>query len=137
MFTRTLITLSFLTTALALTGCNRNAVAEGGVTEEPYEEPDEEPGEEPGATAVVYDDDFSVWNTDEDEYLTTQEWEAGLETWDLDDDGLIEESEYLYTDFDTYDLDDDGYLNDEELDAMYAAWDLDNDGYLDTAEFWP
>ena len=79
-------------------------------------------------TATVYDDPY------------------GFDTYDLDDDGYLDDDEF-YTGFgatpyyDDYDLDADGYLDDDEFyetgfDYDYGLYDDDDDGFLDDDEFY-
>lgn len=69
---------------------------------------------------------------------------AWFETWDLDDDNMLDETEFGTTFFQTWDLDDDGTITQDEWnefaedfgleDADWDAWDADNDGTLTQAE---
>ena len=74
---------------------------------------------------VAYEDDKLLEKETE---LVTVANEGFYETWDLDNDGLIEETEWE----EGWNL----YLPDEDYDAnLYTEWDLDDNEFLDEDEF--
>lgn len=90
---------------------------------------------------------FNRWDSDEDGYISEEEYVAGstpwgddyiqnFETWDTDEDGTLNAEEFgagmddtgLY---DTWDVDGEGYLTEEEFgDGLFNTLDADEDGYL-------
>lgn len=67
--------------------------------------------------------------------------DAGMDDWDEDDNGYIDETEFESTFsrvnyYDGWDTDDDGYLNERELnEGVYGALDEDNNNVLDENEW--
>jgi len=105
-------------------------------------------------TPVTYD--YTYYDDDMDELLTAEEFEAAYtdigyyNTWDLNDDGILDENEWAtgisnyygdydgddYGVYDDWDLDNDGYINDDEfVDNNFAFWDTDDDGFVDEVEY--
>jgi hypothetical protein len=74
------------------------------------------------------DDNFEVWDTNDDNWIDENEFGAGFDEagWD-DDEGA----------FDTFDDDTNSYLDDDEFfdDEDFADWDVDADGILDDDEW--
>ena len=78
----------------------------------------------------VGDDDFGVWDLDDDGYLGDDEfetaWDSKFAARDVDDSGYLEQDEWDVglqangTDYGAYD---------------YRAWDVDDDGLVDPDEF--
>lgn len=93
------------------------------------------------------DNDFGVWDTDDDGLLDDDEfgysWGDTFDTWDEDDSGYIEESEWNEfgvgvngDTFDTWDADNDGLLDDDEFaDGSFGMMDNNGDGFLDENEW--
>lgn len=74
---------------------------------------------------------FNRWDTDEDGYISEDEYVAGSTAWEDD-----------YTEsFKTWDADEDGMLHAEEFGAgmdntgLYDTWDVGGEGYLTAEEF--
>lgn len=95
----------------------------------------QDPGPEVIEPGIAYNDQFEVWDTNDDGFLTEDEFGMGFDTWDSDGDGRITEDELGAAGFDTWDLDDDGYIDDDEYYEMHSTWDENNDGVLDEDEF--
>ena len=78
-----------------------------------------------------YEDEWDAWDTNDDGYLDTDEYEAGIgeaglyDDWDVDNDGLYSEDELNDGLYSTWDADADGYLNEEEYDRIgYNFWGI-------------
>lgn len=90
---------------------------------------------------------FNQWDTDNDGYITEDEYVAGsvawgeeytddFDAWDVDEDGQLDDAEFgtgmddtgLY---DTWDVGGEGYLTEEEFgEGLFDTLDADDDGYL-------
>lgn len=96
---------------------------------------------------------YEMWDNDNDEMLTEEEWLFGYDYYfgdyvtvdyvavDTDGDGFIEYAEYYDilddTDFYTvWDVDANGYLNEYELARMvFNNWDIDNTNFIELDEY--
>ena len=84
---------------------------------------------------VVGDTEFDVIDTNRDGLVSTSEWAATFDTWDINNDALIEQNEYLLDDgFSTLDVDANQALTNAEWNAAMVDWDIDGDGFLDEDE---
>lgn len=99
------------------------------------------------------DANWRMWDTDGDEMVETTEWNAGfdrydfdeagvegIDTWDLDDDSLLDRDEFdvgtAADAWDDWDVDGDGLLaSDEAADAVYDVFDEDDDGTVGQDEW--
>ena len=91
--------------------------------------------------------DFSAWNTDADENLSRDEFDAGIqnlfEDWDDDGDDLLAEQEFGEGIWEMWDVDDDGVVTQNEWKdpwfggtyGEFGTWDADDDGMLTQSEF--
>jgi hypothetical protein len=127
-----------------------SACAEPGEDEaEPAIDPEPTVMTEEGVAEVRY---FTDWDTDDDTYLTVEEFATGWEDvtlwedWDTDADTYLTEDEFgtAFVDYDWYDeglyaewdVDSDDLLTEEEFTTgLYAAWDVDDDDLLTESEF--
>lgn len=95
---------------------------------------------------------FSRWDSDEDGYISKEEYVAGstawggeytenFPAWDTDEDGQLDDNEFaagmdetgLY---DSWDVDGEGYLTEQEFsDGLFNTLDANEDGYLTDGEF--
>lgn len=96
---------------------------------------------------------YGMWDTDNDEMLSEEEWLYGYDhyygdyvvvdylTVDEDGDGFIQYTEFydIFDDTDYYtvwDVDADGYLNEFELARMvFNNWDIDNTNFIEVDEY--
>lgn len=101
----------------------------------------------------LYISSFEVWDVDEDDVLSEDEWVVAFDHYfgdyvvseyndiDLDDDNAISYDEYYqiveesgyYLD---WNMDKDDYISEEELsEGIFSRWDVNNDLYLDKEEY--
>ncbi len=96
---------------------------------------------------------YGIWDTDDDELLTEEEWNYGYDYYygdyviddfvavDVDGDGFVEYTEYHdaldNTEFyASWDVDNDSYLNEYELArAVFNNWDYDNSNFIELDEY--
>lgn len=91
------------------------------------------------------DEDDTVQLFNQDRLFTDFSSANVYGTWDLDNDGFLDEDEFTSSYYEIWDLDDDGILEENEWDtavtdfnivgADWNAWDLDANGRLDMNEF--
>lgn len=88
---------------------------------------------------VVGDGVVAEIDLDSDGVVDEIEWDAAFVRWDVDDDFLLDEGEFLFngTAFDDIDLDGDFFIDELEWDDALDAWDIDDDFLLEDAEFAP
>jgi hypothetical protein len=82
---------------------------------------------------------FENWDTDDDDDLDETEWQSGLDTyvpdydatqdgiytdWDLDNDGVLDNTELEDNVFDIYDEDDDDFLDEVEFDEWFEDFNI-------------
>ena len=138
--------IGLLLLALPLLG----ACGEPGEDEaEPAIDPEPTVMTEEGVADVRY---FTDWDTDDDTYLTEQEFATGWEDltlwedWDTDADTYLTEEEFgtAFGAYDWYDeglygewdVDRDELLTEEEFSTgLYETWDVDRDMRLSESEF--
>ena len=101
----------------------------------------------------MYEEEVAAYGDEEvleeETEVVTVANEGYYETWDLDNDGLVEETEWeegcntymtgydydadLYTE---WDVDGDGNLEDEEFSTgMFGYWDSDDSGFIEETEY--
>jgi Ca2+-binding EF-hand superfamily protein len=100
-----------------------------------------------------YSSVYRIWDLDNDDYMSEEEWVRGYEYYygdyvvleymdvDIDNDGFIDYDEYYGsladTDFFmTWDANKDNYLDEEELaNGVFEVWDRDDSGVIEKDEY--
>lgn len=88
---------------------------------------------------VVLDPPADAIDTNGDLVVSESEWDDAFDVWDVNDDDLLTDQEFLFNAAAFTDLDVDGsaLISEAEWDAAFDDWDLDDDGFLDFTEFDP
>jgi Ca2+-binding EF-hand superfamily protein len=101
----------------------------------------------------IFENEFGVWDADDDGVISEDEFQAGIEKegiwtdWDANQDKKLDEEEFTVSaenvgmtdlDFNAFDADDDGSVDGEEFqDGLFGAFDEDSSGFIETKEYQP
>jgi hypothetical protein len=80
---------------------------------------------------------FNDFDVNEDGAISADEWDDTIDDWDIDDDGFLDDGEFLMDGgaFDAMDLNDDATVSGAEWADAFGAFDIDDDALLGADEF--